>query len=337
MNEDEIRDRLRTMVEGEEPPASLGRVVLERSRRRRRVAASAVPLFVAAVVVVALAITSGPDRARQDLPVIGTSGADSAFGRYFFTTPEPKNGGVVELSDRDGSACLTLTGASFHSATVTFDGRPVVRFTAGDINSESAYCKQVSDPTLLEDALATTDALELSFEGGTFAGATVPLMEMKDDRLQVHRGKSTDHVDVTRSAPRSDCEIGIVRASWVPVSDLHAVTDGLLPTWLPSGFGLLRVFGPGDGAQANIFWADDRCRIIEMLVFPHSASSVPKGPGVGGWTLIGRSPRGCSNPQMGRGRCLDYTRAVAGHKQLTLQMMGLSRREGDRVAFSLAP
>ena len=107
---------------------------------------------------------------------------------------------------------------------------------------------------------------------------------------------------------------------------------GKLPTWLPEGFGFMQGYGPAYGGYAYGVWADGTCREIALYA-SDVAARVPDGPRVGQWTVTADVPDSCGNNVMGTGTCLSYTAVVAGGTY-HLQMMGIDREEGDRIARS---
>lgn len=136
---------------------------------------------------------------------------------------------------------------------------------------------------------------------------------------------------ITAPARRS-CDSGLVRASAISPDEIGYATDGLFPTWLPSGFGLLAAYGPGDGAQATVSWSDLACRYVELLVFPRKMD-YSHGTRVDGWTLD-QSDGGCRGERVPTDCSLDYGINTGSHG-VTLQLRGLTEEEVTRLLRSV--
>jgi hypothetical protein len=133
----------------------------------------------------------------------------------------------------------------------------------------------------------------------------------------------------------------MVRSSPVGTTEFVRLMEGYLPTWMPQGFGLLasyRAMQSADGFGGYGIWSDDRCREVELTFNSIGRSSGPLPgdlrPSVGPWKVEADVPGGCSNQVLGKARCLDYS-AVTPDGSLSLQMMGVDRDEGDRIALSI--
>jgi hypothetical protein len=133
-------------------------------------------------------------------------------------------------------------------------------------------------------------------------------------------------------APRN-CPFAPARASTVSASSLSTRMSDHVPRWLPSGMGLVEAFGSGDGAIAGGYWADGRCREVQVYLFP-GGHGMWTGVKVGGWTLTRSSPYDCSNTVLGSAQCLVY-HAMVSEGLLDVQMMGIDRQEGDRIVLSI--
>ncbi|MEX0984691.1 MAG: hypothetical protein WD096_06530 [Actinomycetota bacterium] len=147
-------------------------------------------------------------------------------------------------------------------------------------------------------------------------------------------------------APR-ECPValGVLRDAGpeVGVEEFTRLMHGYLPGWLPDGFGLLHAFGPelaADGSDASGVWTDASCREI-LLRFNGSwrasepgATYDPDVPQVGPWSLVTDVAGGCGNEVLGQGRCLAYA-ASTEDGLIAIEMMGLEREEGDRIALSI--
>lgn len=161
--------------------------------------------------------------------------------------------------------------------------------------------------------------------------------------LPIGQKSQTAASDVTSPAPR-ECPVPFLRGGAMPVETLDGAMNGYLPTWLPEGFGLLRFTGTelaADGFDALAIWADAGCREVTLTFnssFRATAPNIsvdPSLPQVGPWTVATDAPGQCGNSVLGRARCLGY-RMVSTDGTVVLQMMGLDRGEGDRIALSVA-
>jgi hypothetical protein len=127
------------------------------------------------------------------------------------------------------------------------------------------------------------------------------------------------------------CPFGPPRASTVPAGSLGDVMQGHVPRWLPSGMGLVEAFGPGEGSQGGAYFADGQCREIQLWFWN---SSEIAGEAMGPWRVEASGPHGCGNAILGNGACIDYHARVDGGS-IGVQMLGVSRPEGDRVVRSI--
>lgn len=108
--------------------------------------------------------------------------------------------------------------------------------------------------------------------------------------------------------------------------------DDHVPRWLPEGMGLVFAFGAGEGAFGGAYFADARCREIELWFW--NSSETCSGERVDGWVETESGPHDCGNAVLGSGRCIDYAgRVEGGH--IGMQMMGITRSEGDRIVRSI--
>jgi hypothetical protein len=152
-----------------------------------------------------------------------------------------------------------------------------------------------------------------------------------------------------RQCPRSPaprvCPLGTMRAIALPASSLDEAIDGHLPTWLPDGFGLVGAWGlPSQGLGADFaaeaVWADDECREIDLTYWNRieGVSRLPDKPRVGDWFVTDK-PGACGNAVLGDARCLWYftqPESAGIRVQLSVSMMGVSRRIGDAIVRSIA-
>lgn len=130
-----------------------------------------------------------------------------------------------------------------------------------------------------------------------------------------------------------ECPTGIVHAATLPASELADRMKGHLPLSLPSGFGLAQAWAEGDGFLASATWADGTCREVTLTLSSHEFA--PSGTKIGAWTLTTDAPGACGNAVLGdRARCLGYI-ANLQRGTLVVQMMGLTREEGDEIVLSI--
>ncbi len=149
---------------------------------------------------------------------------------------------------------------------------------------------------------------------------------------------------VLSPAPRV-CPLGIMRATALPASSLTEAIDGHVPTGLPDGFGLVGAWGPpsqyGPDFAAEVVWADDECREIDLIYWNRieGVHRFPDKPRVGEWFVIVDKPGACSNAVLGEARCLEYftqPESAGIRVQLSVTMLGVSRRTGDAIIRSIA-
>ena len=135
---------------------------------------------------------------------------------------------------------------------------------------------------------------------------------------------------LTSPAPRR-CPWGIARVSTVSTEQFLQLTNGRGPTWLPEGFGLAQTWS--DHAD----WSDGTCREVTMSVYG-GTQAPPRGVlgSVGDWLVVVDAPGSCGNAVLGRGRCLDYVAPTRDGLTFGLQMMGIGRPVGDRIALSIS-
>jgi hypothetical protein len=139
-------------------------------------------------------------------------------------------------------------------------------------------------------------------------------------------------VPVLSRAPRQ-CSVGLIRADSLPVSELNGRLGGHVPTSLPSGFGLLGVWGEGDGYEGLAVWADARCRQVLIYLWPQHSDGFA-GPRVGPWTVIVDAPGDCFSSELGSYRCLDY-RARVDEGTISVVPRGFDRAAADPIVLSV--
>jgi hypothetical protein len=136
-------------------------------------------------------------------------------------------------------------------------------------------------------------------------------------------------------APRINCPLGIIRASKVTPSRLSDLMKGHVPTWVPSGFGLVEAFGPYDFGShipgGGAIWVTKDCRSIEASAYRESPVPLV-------WSTEGaaKGQGACANAVLGRASC--WTIQAPGTGQvITVQTMGLSLGQTTHVARSMHP
>ena len=131
----------------------------------------------------------------------------------------------------------------------------------------------------------------------------------------------------------SFCPIGIQRAQDIPASEVVDAMQNHVPTWSPSGFGLVGAWTEGPPGGRAI-WADRRCREVTVTFAPSTALHKERGPRIGAWTVTTNVRNACGNAILGGGRCLEY-QATASDGVVYIQAMGIGRRIGDKIALSI--
>ena len=96
--------------------------------------------------------------------------------------------------------------------------------------------------------------------------------------------------------------------------------------------GLVEAFGPGPGSSAGAYFADVRCREVQLFFI--RSTDLDSGERMGTWRVSESRPTACSNIILGSARCIDYHAPVEGG-QIAVQMMGLPRDQGDRIVLSI--
>jgi hypothetical protein len=90
-----------------------------------------------------------------------------------------------------------------------------------------------------------------------------------------------------------ECPYAPSRASSVTPKELAGVLDDHVPRWLPEGMGLVFAFGPGDASFGGAYFANIRCREIELWFW--DSTGVGSGEGVDGWVVSESGPHDCGN------------------------------------------
>jgi hypothetical protein len=130
------------------------------------------------------------------------------------------------------------------------------------------------------------------------------------------------------------CPFGLARVNTVDPSSLEDVMRDHVPRWLPDGMGLVEAFGSSTLVRGGAWFADDRCREVELWWFWRSTSRVSGPDRTGRWVVEESRPRACANLTLGEARCIYYRTNVEGG-QIGVQMMGVDRAVGDRIVRSI--
>jgi hypothetical protein len=97
-----------------------------------------------------------------------------------------------------------------------------------------------------------------------------------------------------------------IRAERVDPSTMIEQMSGHLPSALPEGFGLVGLFGGGEGSGASrgfVMWEDASCRTVSVETWATS-DDIAEGPQVGAFTLTSRISPTCSS--VGPTPCFAY-------------------------------
>ena len=132
--------------------------------------------------------------------------------------------------------------------------------------------------------------------------------------------------------------------------------DGHAPRWLPADFGLVdwtiseeywdEGWGETRQIQSDAVWADAGCRQVSLAVF-EANPNIPRWDRfytvvdeVGNWTVM--AGPGCERRAIADGSCLRYVawsnereESGGGVLGLHLQMLGIGRDVGDRIALGI--
>jgi len=139
--------------------------------------------------------------------------------------------------------------------------------------------------------------------------------------------------EILKTAPRTDCPV-LIRADGIKPAQLSQTVRGHIPHWLPDSFGLQHSFGTGEGISGGAAWTDDRCREVLLILWQTDGTDDFEGPKVGAWTVTENDPGECGNAVLGMSRCLTYHTSTS-EGTLSLQLIGLERAQGDRIAKSI--
>ena len=147
---------------------------------------------------------------------------------------------------------------------------------------------------------------------------------------------STPPPSLVSAAPpeANNCIKASIRlASLDPATILDAL-DGHVPTALPTGFGLLGLWGVGEGRgemKGYAIWADDSCRTVAVGTWV-VGDPVGEGPRVGAFTLTSEVPSTCVRP--GPAPCLAY-RARLSPGLVEVAVVGIDRSAADEIVRSM--
>ncbi len=136
-------------------------------------------------------------------------------------------------------------------------------------------------------------------------------------------------------AAADDCIVFPMRAESVDPSAIQAQLDGHVPSRLPSGFGLLGLWGgSGGGSRVPVgtaMWFDASCRNIVIMTWT-SSDPIPEGRIVGRFTAVTGVPATCTRP--GPRPCLSYQNQIPpGHVEV--DVVGLSPSQADALVRSV--
>ncbi len=136
-------------------------------------------------------------------------------------------------------------------------------------------------------------------------------------------------------AAADDCIVFPMRAESVDPSAIQAQLDGHVPSRLPSGFGLLGLWGgSGGGSRVPVgtaMWFDASCRNIVIMTWT-SSDPIPEGRIVGRFTAVTGVPATCTRP--GPRPCLSYQAQIPpGHVEV--DVVGLSPSQADALVRSV--
>jgi hypothetical protein len=143
----------------------------------------------------------------------------------------------------------------------------------------------------------------------------------------------TSLLSPTPSAARSCIEMPS-RAQRLDPTRMLEVLDQHVPTELPVGFGLVGVFGGGQGSGApkgSAVWVDAACRTISVTTWV-TPEDVGSGPRVGLFTLTSAVPPTFVSP--GPRPCLAY-RAGLDPCLVEVDVVGIDRSNADNVVRSI--
>jgi hypothetical protein len=215
-------------------------------------------------------------------------------------------------------------------------------FDTGDARRGTARvaCVMIDNVRTLREAMRCVATLI----AGIALVACTPAEREALPSVRPTEGRTEAGGEVLSPAPRG-CPLGIMRATALPASSLDKAIDGHVPTWLPDGFGLVGALGPpsqyGPDFAAEAVWADNQCREIDLIYWNRieGVHRFPDKPRVGDWFVIVDKPGACSNAVLGEARCLGYfsqPESAGIRVQLSVSMMGVSRRTGDAIVRSIA-
>lgn len=143
----------------------------------------------------------------------------------------------------------------------------------------------------------------------------------------------TSLLSPTPSAARSCIQMPI-RAQQLDPTRMLEVLDRHVPAELPVGFGLVGVFGGGQGSGApkgSALWVDAACRTISVTTWA-TPEDVSSGPRVGLFTLTSAVPPTCISP--GPRPCLAY-RAGLDPGLVEVDVVGIDRSDADDLVRSI--
>jgi hypothetical protein len=124
-----------------------------------------------------------------------------------------------------------------------------------------------------------------------------------------------------------------MRAESIDPAGMLSQLDGHVPSHLPSGFGLLGLWGGGGSGDpvGTALWFDASCRNIAIMTWA-SSDPISDGRIVGRFTVVEGVPATCITP--GPHPCLSY-RAHLEPGLVEVDTVGLSRSEADELVRSV--
>jgi hypothetical protein len=125
-----------------------------------------------------------------------------------------------------------------------------------------------------------------------------------------------------------------IREQQLDPTRMLEVLDRHVPAELPVGFGLVGVFGGGQGSGAPkglALWVDAACRTISVTTWA-TTEDVGSGPRVGLFTRTSAVPPTCISP--GPKPCLAY-RAELDPGLVEVDVVGIDRSDADDLVRSI--
>jgi Tol biopolymer transport system component len=295
-------------------------------------------------------------------------------GRIVFVSERADAGGDIFVMNADGTDVTRITATPEHEyqprwspdgshiAFVRSDGHAAGLFVMeSDRSNEIRVARDLAtsfsvEPDILDTFAWSPDGTMLAFAGGAEYSTTLFVVGTDGSNLRAlveepqygvggpawrpavsggdtRTGQAASAV--LSPAPR-ECPVGIgfLRHPRAEPREVPDAMHGHLPSGFPSWFGLQLAY-KGDAAGA--MWTDGRCRVVTVgfSVGSLTPSSAPSAEHLGRWVVEYDRPDACGNGVMGVGRCTGYL-AQASDGVVSVQTIGLSRKEADAVVLSIA-